>query len=90
MLSEAKIDILGLVETFKDSFSPNELFAIVGMDRFDWHFLPSSGHSGGILIGCKQDVFYFVVFDHGIFWASIVVHHRHLKTVWVLRWFMAL
>ena len=75
------IDIIGLVKTFKDSFSLNELSPITGMDRFNWHFLPSSGHSGGILIGCKRDVFEFVVFDHGIFWARIEVHHRHLNTL---------
>ena len=61
------IDFVGLVETFKDSFSPNELSAIVGMDRFNWHFLPASGHSGGILIGSNKDIFDFVAFDHGFF-----------------------
>ena len=70
------IDILGLVETFKESFSPSELSAVAGMNRFDWHFLPASGHSGGILIGSKLHVFDFITFDHGIFWASVVVHHR--------------
>ena len=29
------IDILGLVETFKESSSPSEPSAIAGMDRFD-------------------------------------------------------
>lgn len=61
------IDIIGLVDTLKPSFSPNELAAVAGIDRFDWNVLPSSGHSGGILIGTKRDVFYFVAFDHGIF-----------------------
>lgn len=68
------IDIVGLVETPKSSFSPNELSAVAGIDGFDWNFLPSSGHSGGILIGTKGDVFDFVAFDHGIFWASTVFH----------------
>ena len=76
------IDIVGLVETFIDSFSRNELSAIAGMDRFDWHVLPSSGHSRGILIGSKRDVFDFVAFDHGIFWESIVVYHKSLNTLW--------
>ena len=61
------IDFVGLVETFKDSFSPSELSAIVGMDRFHWQFLPASGHSGGILIGSNKDIFDFVAFDHGFF-----------------------
>ena len=45
---------MGLVETFKEAFSPNELSAIAGMDRFDWHVLPASDHSGEILIGSKK------------------------------------
>ena len=75
------IDIVGLVETLKESFSPNELSAIAGMDIFDSHFLPPSGHSGGILIGSRWDMFDFVAFDHGDFWASTVVHHWRLNTL---------
>ena len=51
------------------------------MDIFDWNCLPASGHSGGILVGTKWDLFVFVAFDHGIFWASTVVHHRQLNTL---------
>ena len=75
------IDLVGLVETFKPSFS-QELSAVTGIDHFEWNFLPSSGHSGGILIGSKHDVFDLVTFDHGIFWASAVVFHRQLNTLW--------
>ena len=76
------IDLIGLVETFKPSFSPHELSSIAGADHFDWNFLPSSGHSGGILLGSKRDVFDFVTFDHGIFWASSVLFHRQLNSLW--------
>ena len=75
------IDFVGLVETFKDSFSPSELSAIVGMDRFHWQFLPASGHSGGILIGSNKDIFDFVAFDHGFFWASVVLSHKSMNTL---------
>ena len=61
---------------------PHELSSIAGADRFDWNFLPSSGHSGGILLGSKCDVFDFVTFDHGIFWASSVLFHRQLNSLW--------
>ena len=76
------IDLIGLIETFKSSFSPRELSSIAGADWFDWNFCPSSGHSGGILLGSKRDVFDFVAFDHGIFWASIVLFHRQLNALW--------
>ena len=76
------VDLIGMVETFKTSFSPHELLSFAGMDRFDWHVLPALGHLGGILIGSKRDVFDFVAFDHGIFWASTVVCHKALNLLW--------
>lgn len=54
----------------------------LSVDRFAWHWLSSSGHSGGILIGAKLDIFDFVAFDHGIFWASMVVLHKSLNVLW--------
>ena len=54
LVRSENIDIIGLVEMLKPSFSPNELSVVVGIDRFDWNYLASSGHSGGILIGTKR------------------------------------
>ena len=81
MVRSKNIDIIGLVETLKPSFSPNELSAVSVIDRYDWNFVASSGHSGGILLGTKIDMFDFVAFDHGIFWASTVVSHRTLNSL---------
>ncbi|KAE8795696.1 hypothetical protein D1007_29411 [Hordeum vulgare] len=64
------------------SFSTHELSSIAGADRFVWRCLPASGHSGGILLGARVNVFDFVALDHGIFWASMVVYHRTLNVVW--------
>lgn len=75
------IDLVGIVETFKTSFSPHELVVVASADKFDWKFLPSFGHSGGILVGSKREVFDFVAFDHGIFWASIVLYHHQLNVL---------
>ena len=75
LVRSENVDIIGLVETLKPSFSPNELSAVAGTDRFDWNVVAPVGHSGGILLGTKKDVFDFVAFDHGIFWASTVVSH---------------
>ena len=75
LVRSENIDIIGLVETLKPSFSSNE----AGIDRFDWNHLPSSGHSGGILLGTKRDMFDIVAFDSGIFWASTVVSHHSLN-----------
>ena len=81
MVRSENIDIIGLVETLKPSFSPNELSTISGIDRFDWNYVASVGHSGSILLGTKRDLFDFVAFDHGIFWASTVVSHHTLNSL---------
>lgn len=73
------IDLVYLIKTFKALFPNNELSLIAGANRFAWRCLPASRHSGGILIGAKLDVFDFVAFDHGIFWASMVVLHKQLN-----------
>ena len=51
------------------------------MHRFDWHVLPSSGHSGEILIGSNKDIFDVVAYDHGIFWVSAVLYLKALNTL---------
>lgn len=44
--------------------------------------MPAFGHSGGILIGAKIDIFDFVPFDHGNFFASMVLSHKDLNKLW--------
>lgn len=65
---DANIDLICLRETIKTSFSNNELSSI--------------GHSGGILIDAKLDVFDFIAFDQGVFFASMVVLHKALNKLW--------
>ena len=33
-----------------------ELLVYDPLHRFDWHWVPSIGHSGGIQLGCNKDV----------------------------------
>ena len=81
LVRSENVDFIGLVETFKSSFSASELSAIAGIDRFHWNYVASAGHSGGLLLGTKKDTFDFVAFDHGIFWASTVVSIRSLNSL---------
>ena len=67
LVRSENVDFISLVETTKSSFSSSELSDIAGIDRFNWNFVASVGHLGGILLGSKKDMFNFVAFDHGIF-----------------------
>jgi hypothetical protein len=76
------IDLVDFVETFKSKCSRSDLSGIARVDCFVWRFLPASGHSGGILIGARADLFDSVAFDHGLFWASMVVFHKERNVLW--------
>jgi hypothetical protein len=52
------------------------------VSHFGWRWLPSFGHSGGILVGAKLDVFDIIAFDVGLFFASLVVCPRQLNCLW--------
>ena len=48
------VDIVGLHETIKADFRFHELLAIDPLERFDWHYSPAVGHSGGMLLGLSR------------------------------------
>lgn len=62
---DSNIDIICMQETIKSCFSASDLSSIGGSGRFIQKWLPTSGHSGGVLIGAKLDVFDFVACDSG-------------------------
>lgn len=66
----------------RNSFSSSVLSSIEGSGRFIWKWLLASGHSGGILIVAKLDVLYFVAFDFGNYFASMVLCQRDLNCCW--------
>ncbi|KAJ1283589.1 hypothetical protein BS78_03G139500 [Paspalum vaginatum] len=51
------VDIVGIVETKKESLSVGLLKSLTGYVEFDWCYLPAKGSAGGILVGCNLDKF---------------------------------
>jgi len=50
-IEEHKLQMVGLQETMKESFTDRELLDIAGTKDFTWQWLPPKGKSGGILMG---------------------------------------
>jgi hypothetical protein len=50
------VDIVGFQETIKQNFLLAELQGL-SRDKFAWNWLPACGHSGGILLGVKEETF---------------------------------
>ena len=46
-LRDEDVDIVGLQEMIRQDFSVTELESLSG-HKFSWHWLPATGHSGGI------------------------------------------
>ena len=78
-LKRNKIDIIYLQETIRQDFSMSELQNLVGADVFFWSWLPALGHSGGILVGCRDSKLEVGAFAKEEFFVSVSLHHRRSK-----------
>jgi hypothetical protein len=57
-IRNTRADLVGVIETKKESFSPCYLKSITGNIPFDWFSLPAKGSAGGIyLVGRNRDKF---------------------------------
>ncbi|KAI4998875.1 hypothetical protein ZWY2020_054217 [Hordeum vulgare] len=63
-LRQEEIDIVGLQETIRQDFSMHELQGL-SHHQFSWQWLPASGHSGGILLGVREEAFSVEDMDRG-------------------------
>lgn len=70
------IDDVCLQETIKQDFTDLELRSLECGDKFFWSWLPASSHSGGLLIGVRDNLFEVGNVDSGQFFISLSVIHR--------------
>jgi hypothetical protein len=80
-MRQENVDIVGLQETIKESSLLHELEGL-SRHKFAWHWAPASGHSGGILLGVKEDTFEVEDTDHGDIFVSMALTHRHSNLSW--------
>lgn len=53
LIIKEKIDVIGVHETIKKDFSARKLNDLVGNGDFGWNWIPTNGHSGGVLMGVR-------------------------------------
>jgi hypothetical protein len=56
-MRDHRLDILGLQETIKQEFSTAELRSLECGSPFIWNWVPANGHSGGMLLGFRDESF---------------------------------
>jgi exonuclease III len=80
-LRQEDVDIVGLQETIRQDFSIAELEGLT-RHKFSWNWIPANGHSGGILLGAKEDTFEVDDMDRGEFFVSMSLTHRRTNLSW--------
>ena len=74
-IKKENADIVGIQETVRSDFSIAELESL-SCHNFAWQWLPATRHSGGILLGVKEDTFEVDDMDRGEFFVSMLLTHR--------------
>jgi exonuclease III len=81
-MSKNRLDILGLQETIKQDFSYAELRSLECGSQFNWSWLPAEGHSGGMLLGFRDDFFEVGEWRKGTFFISALILQRSNNMKW--------
>jgi hypothetical protein len=68
-----RMDLIGLQETIKQDFSMAELRSLECGGQFVWNWLPATGHSGGMLLGFRDESFEVGDWKKGTFFISAMV-----------------
>ncbi|XP_071678461.1 uncharacterized protein [Lolium perenne] len=77
-----RVDIIGLQETIKADFSATELRSLEFGGQFAWNWLPAEGHSGGMLLGFRDECFDVGAWRQGTFFISATILQRKNNMKW--------
>jgi hypothetical protein len=85
-MRDHRMDILGLQETIKQDFSTAELHSLECGNPFVWNWVPAERHSGGMLLGFRDDCFEVGEWKKGKFFlsASLLQRNNRSKSSFVL------
>lgn len=70
------LDVVAIQETIKHDFSDFKLKEMAGNKDFCWLWVPSRGHSGGLITGIKVDDFDLEQSITNIFFVAILLRNR--------------
>ena len=83
-MARKQIDVVALKEMIKSEFLFRDLAAFDPLQRFSWGWVPSLGHSGGLLLGCNNDVCDVVSWELGAFFIFAMIKHRVTLATWAI------
>lgn len=77
LISMHRVEVFCLQEIIKSSFSQRELAPLGGNHCYSWAIKPAVGHSGGMLIAAREDLFDHIASDVGEFFTNMVVKDKN-------------
>jgi exonuclease III len=83
-IAEEGLEGVGLQETMKTDFTHKELSELSGNNNFRWIWKEASGHSGGILVGVREDNYEVETWEVGDFYVSLGLRNRVTNLRWDL------
>lgn len=81
---DKRLEFIGLQETIKSDFSPNELHNLSTGKNFLWEWIAPRGKSGGILVGVNNDSFDIVHVEKGEYFVRLLLFDKNTKFHWNL------
>jgi hypothetical protein len=81
-MRQERVDVLGLQETIRQDFSAAELRSLEFGGQFGWNWLPANGHSGGMLLGFRDEAFEVGTWRKGEFFISADILQRNVNRKW--------
>lgn len=82
IMSEHKCELVGLQETIKQDFYDQELKGLAMGQHFVWNWIPSHGHSGGILVGVKEGILQVEDWVKGQHFVGVILRNRVSNFRW--------
>jgi exonuclease III len=82
LIKSNRVDIVGVQETKKESFTHSFLKNLTNPIVFSWNFLPARVTAGGILLGTRDDALRVNNFCTHTFSVSCVIHDIHQIFNW--------
>lgn len=70
------LDIVALQETIKQGFSDKELKEMSGVHDFHWIWSPAKGHSGGLILGYKTELFELEQEEFSGYFIGVLLRNR--------------
>lgn len=82
IIARERVEMVGVQETIKQTFTAADMAKIDPGGCLTWNWVPARGHSGGILVGVKEDNLQVENWETGTYYLGVTVRDRKTNFRW--------